>query len=196
VVLRGEGELLGDAVILTSGTYMSSKVLVGSTATASGPDGDPTTNTLSASLRALGLKTFRLKTGTPPRILTSSIDFTQGIPQPGDTEFLHFSLDFPKAKYPLTQEPCYLIYTQPQTHHIIHLNLTKSAMYSGLVEGVGPRYCPSIEDKLVRFADKDRHQIFLEPESKELDTTYMSKAFQPRCPTMFKTQMIRSLPGF
>jgi tRNA uridine 5-carboxymethylaminomethyl modification enzyme len=156
---------------------------------------NPTTNTLSASLRALGLKTFRLKTGTPPRILTSSIDFTQGILQPGDTEFLHFSLDFPKAKYPLTQEPCYLIYTQPQTHHIIHLNLTKSAMYSGLVEGVGPRYCPSIEDKLVRFADKDRHQIFLEPESKELDTTYI-QGFSTSMPHDVQDTMIRSLPGF
>lgn len=195
VVLKDEGELLADAVIVTSGTYMSSKVLVGSTATTSGPDGDPTTNALSASLRALGLSTFRLKTGTPPRILTSSIDFSHGLLQPGDAEFVHFSLDFPKTKYPTHQEPCYLIYTQPQTHRVIQLNLTKSAMYSGLVEGVGPRYCPSIEDKLVRFADKERHQIFLEPESRELDTTYI-QGFSTSMPHDVQDQMIRSLPGF
>jgi tRNA uridine 5-carboxymethylaminomethyl modification enzyme len=195
VRLKDEGDLLADAVILTSGTYMSSKVLVGSSATSSGPDGNPTTNTLSASLRDLGLKTFRLKTGTPPRILTSSIDFTQGVIQPGDPDFLHFSLDFPKDKYPTNQEPCYLIYTQPQTHQVIQLNLKKSAMYSGLVEGVGPRYCPSIEDKLVRFADKDRHQIFLEPESRELETTYI-QGFSTSMPHDVQEQMIRSLPGF
>lgn len=195
VKLNDEGDLLADAVILTSGTYMSSKVLVGSSATSSGPDGNPTTNALSASLRDLGLKTFRLKTGTPPRILTSSIDFTQGVIQPGDQEFLHFSLDFPREKFPKIQEPCYLIYTQPQTHQVIQLNLKKSAMYSGLVEGVGPRYCPSIEDKLVRFADKDRHQIFLEPESRELDTTYI-QGFSTSMPHDVQEQMIRSLPGF
>jgi len=194
VLLQGGETLLSDAVVLTSGTYMSSKILVGSTATISGPEGQPTTKDLSQSLRDAGLKTFRLKTGTPPRIKTNTIDFSQGVIQPGDTDFIHFSLDFPKESYPQDQVPCYLIYTQPQTHDVIKLNLKRSAMYSGLVEGVGPRYCPSIEDKLVRFADKDRHQIFLEPESRSLDTTYI-QGFSTSMPHEVQDQMIRSLPG-
>ncbi len=194
VLLQSGETLFSDAVVLTSGTYMSSKILVGSTATISGPEDQPTTKDLSQSLRDAGLKTFRLKTGTPPRIKTNSIDFTHGVIQPGDTEFIHFSLDFPKESFPQDQLPCYLIYTQPQTHDVIRLNLKRSAMYSGLVEGVGPRYCPSIEDKLVRFADKDRHQIFLEPESRSLDTTYI-QGFSTSMPHEVQDQMIRSLPG-
>ncbi len=189
------GFMAADAVILTSGTYMSSKILVGSTATISGPDDQRTTNNLSESLRKLGLTTFRLKTGTPPRIKTSSIDFSHGLIQPGDDTFIHFSLDTHIEDYPKDQVPCYLIYTQPITHEIIKLNLKKSAMYSGLVEGVGPRYCPSIEDKLVRFSDKERHQIFLEPESKHLDTTYV-QGFSTSMPHDVQDKMIRSLPGF
>jgi len=191
----GEEVLDCDACVITSGTYMSSKILVGSTATISGPDKQPTTPLLSQSLRDLGFKTFRLKTGTPARIKTNSIDFTQGIIQPGDTDFIHFSYDFKPSEFPKDQIPCYLIYTQPETHAIIHLNLKKSAMYSGLVEGVGPRYCPSIEDKLVRFSDKDRHQIFLEPESRFLDTTYI-QGFSTSMPHDVQELMIRSLPGF
>lgn len=188
-------QLLADAVILTAGTYMSSKILVGNSATVSGPDQQPTTNELSQSLRDLGFKTFRLKTGTPPRIKTTSIDFSVAELQPGDAQFQHFSSEFEEKDFPTQQEPCYLIYTQAQTHSIIHLNLTKSAMYSGLVEGVGPRYCPSIEDKLVKFADKERHQIFLEPESRQLDTTYI-QGFSTSMPHDVQDQMIRSLPGF
>ena len=143
----------------------------------------------------MGLKTFRLKTGTPPRIKTNSIDFSHGLIQPGDEAFIHFSLDTQPEDYPTEQVPCYLIYTQPETHDVIKLNLNKSAMYSGLVEGVGPRYCPSIEDKLVRFSDKERHQIFLEPESKHLDTTYV-QGFSTSMPHDVQDKMIRSLPGF
>lgn len=195
-VLCKDGTLLNtDAVILTAGTYMSSKILVGSTATSSGPDQQPTTNELSQSLRDLGFKTFRLKTGTPPRIKTNSIDFSVAELQPGDSHFQHFSSEFEESEFPQHQEPCYLIYTQAQTHSIINLNLKKSAMYSGLVEGVGPRYCPSIEDKLVKFADKERHQIFLEPESRSLDTTYI-QGFSTSMPHDVQDQMIRSLPGF
>jgi tRNA uridine 5-carboxymethylaminomethyl modification enzyme len=189
------GFVAADAVILTSGTYMTSKILVGSTATVSGPDDQRTTNKLSESLRQLGLKTFRLKTGTPPRIKTNSIDFSHGLIQPGDEAFIHFSLDTEVEDFPKSQVPCYLIYTQPETHEVINLNLNKSAMYSGLVEGVGPRYCPSIEDKLVRFSDKERHQIFLEPESKHLDTTYV-QGFSTSMPHDVQDKMIRSLPGF
>ncbi len=183
-----------DAVIVTAGTYMTSKILVGDTSTSSGPEDMPTTNDLSQSLRDLGLKTFRLKTGTPARILTSSIDFSKGLLQEGDENFIHFSADFKKEDYPQEQVPCYLIYTQPTTHSIINLNIKKSAMYSGLVEGVGPRYCPSIEDKLVKFADKDRHQIFLEPESLSLDTTYV-QGFSTSMPHDIQEKMLRSLPG-
>ena len=183
-----------DAVVVTTGTYMSSKILVGNTSTPSGPDQMPTTYDLSQSMRDLGLKTFRLKTGTPARILTSSIDFSKGLVQDGDSEFIHFSADFTKDQYPKNQVPCHLIYTQPSTHSIININLKKSAMYSGLVEGVGPRYCPSIEDKLVKFADKDRHQIFLEPESLSLDTTYV-QGFSTSMPHDIQELMLRSLPG-
>lgn len=195
-LLTKDGEtLLADAVILTTGTYMSGKILVGSTATVSGPDNQPTTNNLSQSLRDLGFTTFRLKTGTPPRIKTASIDFSKAELQPGDKDFVHFSFDFQEEDYPKEQVPCYLIYTQPETHEVIKLNLKRSAMYSGLVEGVGPRYCPSIEDKLVRFSDKERHQIFLEPESRHLDTTYI-QGFSTSMPHEVQDQMIRSLPGF
>lgn len=190
-----DGRILkADAMILTSGTYMSSKILIGNTAKSEGPDQQATTHSLSESLREMGLKTFRLKTGTPPRIRTDSIDFSKGELQAGDLEYQHFSSDFSETEFPTSQEPCYLIYTQKDTHQIINLNLSKSAMYSGLVEGVGPRYCPSIEDKLVKFADKDRHQIFLEPESKSLNTTYV-QGFSTSMPYDIQEKMIRSLPG-
>lgn len=182
------------AVIITSGTYMSSRILVGHTATASGPEEEPTTNALSESLRQLGLKTFRLKTGTPARIRTSSIDFSKSEPQPGTPELITFSTETKQIRPYAEQALCYLTYTSPLTHRIIHENLDKSAMYSGLVEGIGPRYCPSIEDKLVRFADKERHQIFLEPESETLPTTYV-QGFSTSMPHDVQEDMLRSLPG-
>ncbi len=182
------------ALVLTSGTYMSAKILVGNTATESGPENQKTTKNLSQSLRDAGLRTFRLKTGTPARIKTNSIDFSKGLIQPGDEEFIHFSSLTKKENVIKEQVPCYLIYTQPETHRIIKLNIKRSAMYSGLVEGVGPRYCPSIEDKLVRFSDKERHQIFLEPESLELDTTYI-QGFSTSLPHDVQDEMLRSLPG-
>ena len=183
-------------VVLTTGTYMTSNVLRGHTSTVSGPENQRTVNTLSESLREAGIKTFRLKTGTPPRIKMDTIDFTKAEPQPGTNQFLRFSettkqedvLPFEK------QEICHLIYTQPETHEIIHTHLHDSAMYSGLVKGVGPRYCPSIEDKLVRFADKERHQLFLEPESKELDTIYI-QGFSTSMPIDVQEKMVHSLPG-
>ncbi len=182
------------ALILTTGTYMSSLVMVGNQATVSGPDQQRTTNHLSQSLRDLGLTTFRLKTGTPPRIYTDSIDFSKGIPQPGNVDFFHFHYDTKEDEIIQEQSLCYLIYTQPETHRIIRENIHRSSMYSGLVKGVGPRYCPSIEDKLVRFADKDRHQLFLEPESASLDSTYV-QGFSTSLPHDVQDQMIHSLPG-
>lgn len=182
------------AVILTTGTYMSSSVMISSEVTPSGPDGEPTTNKLSESLRQAGLKTFRLKTGTPPRVLTESIDFSKTTPQPGTDQFVAFSTTTRTIRRPEDQKLCYLTYTTPQTHELILTNLKKSSMYSGVVKGVGPRYCPSIEDKLVRFSDKPRHQIFLEPESESLDTTYV-QGFSTSLPRDLQEQMVYSLPG-
>ena len=186
--------LQAKAVILTTGTYMSSSVMISSEVTPSGPDGEPTTNQLSESLREAGLRTFRLKTGTPPRVLTASIDFSKTTPQPGTDQFVAFSTTTTQIREFEKQKLCYLTYTTPKTHELILANLKKSSMYSGVVKGVGPRYCPSIEDKLVRFADKPRHQIFLEPESESLDTTYI-QGFSTSLPRDLQEQMVHSLPG-
>ncbi|WP_020226189.1 tRNA uridine-5-carboxymethylaminomethyl(34) synthesis enzyme MnmG [Holdemania massiliensis] len=187
-------QLQAKAVILTTGTYMSSSVMISSEVTPSGPDGEPTTNQLSESLREAGLRTFRLKTGTPPRVLTASIDFSKTTPQPGSDQFVAFSTTTTQIREFEKQKLCYLTYTTLKTHELILANLKKSSMYSGVVKGVGPRYCPSIEDKLVRFADKPRHQIFLEPESESLDTTYI-QGFSTSLPRDLQEQMVHSLPG-
>lgn len=186
----------GKTVVLTTGTYMSSLVLRGHTATSSGPEDQPTINTISQSLKDAGIETFRLKTGTPPRVLTDTIDFSKTTVQPGTNEFLRFSeTTKPEEVLPFDQqEVCHLIYTTPETHKIINDHLTDSAMYSGLVKGVGPRYCPSIEDKLVRFADKPRHQLFLEPESLSMDTIYI-QGFSTSMPIDVQEEMVHSLPG-
>ena len=190
-----EGEIMEThALILTTGTYMSGKILIGHTSNESGPDNEPTTKTLSTSLHRLGIQTFRLKTGTPARVKTDTIDFTKTEVQPGTDTFVSFSYDTKEIMPFAKQVVCYLTYTSPKTHEIIRDNLKKSAMYSGLVEGVGPRYCPSIEDKLVRFKDKERHQIFLEPESLSLDTTYV-QGFSTSMPCDIQEEMIHSLPG-
>lgn len=183
-------------VILTTGTYMTSTILRGHTATSRGPEDQPTVNTLSESLRKAGIKTFRLKTGTPCRVLKDSIDFSKAEVQPGTNEFLSFSTTTKEEDVlPFDQqEVCHLIYTTPTTHQIINDHLHDSAMYSGLVKGVGPRYCPSIEDKLVRFADKERHQLFLEPESRSLDTIYI-QGFSTSMPVDVQEEMVHSLPG-
>ncbi len=189
-------EIQSKTVVLTTGTYMTSSVLRGHTAISSGPEDQITVNTLSQSLRDAGIRTFRLKTGTPPRVVTNSIDFSKTKVEPGSQEFLRFSQTTKKEDVlPFDQqEVCHLIYTTPETHKIINEHLTDSAMYSGLVKGVGPRYCPSIEDKLVRFADKERHQLFLEPESLSLDTTYI-QGFSTSMPIEVQDKMVRSLPG-
>ena len=182
------------ALILTTGTYMAGKVMVGSQVNESGPDQQRTTKNLSQSLRDCGFRTFRLKTGTPARIYTDTIDFSKGSVEPGSEEFYHFS--WKTREDEIIQDPvvCHLIYTQPETHRIIKENIHRSSMYSGIVEGVGPRYCPSIEDKLVRFPDKERHQLFLEPESLSLDTTYV-QGFSTSLPYDVQEKMIHTLPG-
>lgn len=196
VHLKARGDVFAKAVILTTGTYMTSTILRGHTATVSGPENQPTIQSLSAGLQEHGVRLFRLKTGTPPRILRDSIDFSKAEKQPGTPEFFSFSeTTKPEDILPFDrQEICHLIYTTPKTHEIIREHLQDSAMYSGLVKGVGPRYCPSIEDKLVRFADKERHQLFLEPESKSLETIYL-QGFSTSMPIDVQEQMVHSLPG-
>lgn len=181
-------------VVITSGTYMSSKIMVSDRFKSEGPDGDPTTNTLSESLRRYGLKTMRLKTGTPARVLTESIDFSKTEEQPGDEYPYLFSETTQRNEIIQNQYSCYLTHTNERTHQIIMDNLELSSMYSGEVEGVGARYCPSIEDKIVRFSDKDRHQIFLEPESVHLNTTYV-QGLSSSLPEDVQDKMLRTIPG-
>lgn len=189
------GEIINaKAVILCTGTYQSSRILVGHSFKQSGPDNEKTTSELSNSLRNLGFKLMRLKTGTPPRIKKDSIDYSVMIPQGGDEEFLRFSNETTSVRRRYEQLDCYLTYTTEETHKIINENLGLSSMYGGIVEGIGTRYCPSIEDKIVRFSDKERHQIFIEPESEELDEMYI-QGMSTSMPIEIQDKMIRSIPG-
>lgn len=189
-------EILCDAVILTTGTYMNANILVGDQRTVSGPKGARPSLYLSENLEKLGFKLLRLKTGTPPRIERSTIDFSKTKKEDGDSKLYTFSFDN-KPYYTIEdQEACYLTYTTEETHKIIRDNLDKSSMYGGFYEklGTGPRYCPSIEDKVVRFADKERHQLFLEPESKYYDDIYV-QGFSTSMPYDVQEKMVHSLPG-
>ena len=194
VICQKSGEITAKAVILTTGTYMDSTIMVSSDTKKEGPDGDITDNGLSRSLKDLGFRLFRLKTGTPARVYTDSIDFTKTKLERGTKGFLSFSTTTKEILPYDKQLPCYLTYTTEETLKIIKDNLDRSSMYSGVVKGVGPRYCPSIEDKVVRFADKERHQIFLEPESLSLDTTYI-QGFSTSMPYDVQEKMIHSLIG-
>ena len=194
VILTDGSHITSEAVVLTTGTFMEAQILMGHKAFSGGPDGEKPSLGLSPNLAKMGIELFRLKTGTPPRIKRDSIDFSKMVPQEGSPEPLAFSYtttDFiPLEK----QELCYLIYTQPQTHEIIRDHIDDSALFSGLVTGVGPRYCPSIEDKIVRFADKSRHQLFMEPESRYTDSMYL-QGFSTSMPPEVQEIMVRSLPG-
>ncbi|MGN1355934.1 MAG: tRNA uridine-5-carboxymethylaminomethyl(34) synthesis enzyme MnmG [Bacilli bacterium] len=194
VIIADGTKINSDAVILTTGTYLRSVVLTGSQKTPSGPKGEKESKYLSTKLKDLGFKILRLKTGTPPRIEKSSIDYTKTSVESGDDEELTFSFDN-KAYYDYkNQIDCHLIYTTPETHKIIKEHLNESSMYGGYVEGVGPRYCPSIEDKVVRFSDKERHQLFLEPESIYYDDIYL-QGFSTSMPHNIQELMVHSLPG-
>ncbi len=194
VILADGTKINSEAVILTTGTYLRSVVLTGSQKTPSGPKGEKESKYLSTKLKDLGFKILRLKTGTPPRIEKSSIDYTKTSVETGDDEELTFSFDN-KAYYDYkNQIDCHLIYTTPETHKIIKDHLKESSMYGGYVEGVGPRYCPSIEDKVVRFSDKERHQLFLEPESIYYDDIYL-QGFSTSMPHNIQELMVHSLPG-
>ena len=184
------------ACILTTGTYLKADILVGDRRTQEGPHGEKRANFLSDNLEKLGFKILRLKTGTPPRIERSSIDFSVLKREDGDDCKLTFSFDDIAYYDYKNQVPCYLTYTNLKTHKIIMDNLNKSAMYGGFYEklGTGPRYCPSIEDKVVRFKDKERHQLFLEPESMYYDDIYL-QGFSTSMPHDVQEDMVHSLKG-
>ena len=194
VILDNGKEYFGKTVILTTGTYLKAEILVGDQKTPSGPDQERQSLFLSDRLTELGFRIQRLKTGTPPRVEINSIDFSQTQLQPGTNEPLAFSYETTSYIPIEEQTPCYLTYTNEDTHKIIKDNLHKCSMYSGIVKGIGPRYCPSIEDKIVKFSDKPQHQIFLEPESKEMNTIYV-QGFSTSMPHDIQEQMIRTIPG-
>ena len=196
VLLETGESIQSKAVILTTGTYMKADVLVGNTRKRSGPHGEKPSNFLSESLRNVGFKIIRLKTGTPPRIDKKTVDFSKMSEEKGDDVYRTFS-HYTAPSYNLdSQLSCYLIHTTDETHEIIRQNLNKSSMYGGLddIEGVGPRYCPSIEDKIVRFSSKEKHQLFLEPESSYYDDLYL-QGFSTSMPIEIQEQMVHSLPG-
>lgn len=200
VILETGEKIESGIVILTTGTYLKGSILVGDKKTPGGPHGERESKFLSDDLRKLGFRILRLKTGTPPRIDKNSIDYEKTNLEPGDDKELTFSYQ-KKAYYDYkNQVDCHLIYTNETTHELIKEHLEESSMYGGHVEGVGPRYCPSIEDKVVRFSDKERHQLFLEPESnikedKDYGNTIYIQGFSTSMPEYVQEQMVHSLSG-
>ena len=181
-------------VIITTGTYLNADILRGHNKAKGGPHGEKPSLYLSQSMQDNGLTMRRLKTGTPPRVLKSTINYDECSVEGGDKELLSFS-NFYKPNYSIeNQIPCYLTYTNKTTHQIILDNLDKCALYSGLIVGIGPRYCPSVEDKIVKFRDKDRHQIFLEPERKNGDEIYVG-GFSTTMPENLQEELIHSMEG-
>lgn len=200
VELEDGKKINAKAVILTTGTYLKGSILVGSSKTSGGPHGEKPSKFLSEDLKKLGFTILRLKTGTPPRIDKNTIDYSKTQIERGDDKPLTFSFDNKEYYDYKNQELCYLVYTNDKTHKIIKDNLDKSSMYGGYVEGVGPRYCPSIEDKVVRFSDKERHQLFLEPESidessKDYGNTMYLQGFSTSMPYDVQEEMVHSIEG-
>ena len=181
-----------DSIIVATGTYLKGKIFIGENSWESGPDGVFPANKLSEALKRLGIRIQRFKTGTPARINKKSIDFSKMEKQDGDNNIEPFS--FENKVINIDQVPCYLTYTNEKTHKIIRENLHRSPLYAGLIEGTGPRYCPSIEDKVVRFADKERHQIFVEPIGKDTDEMYI-QGMSSSLPEDVQIAMYRTLPG-
>lgn len=182
------------AVVLCMGTYMMSRCLYGETIIQSGPNGLMPATKLSQSLLDLGITLYRFKTGTPARIDKKTMDFSKMIPQYGDENIVPFSFENSPDEIYREQVPCYLTYTNEKTHSLIRENLHRSAMYGGLIHGTGPRYCPSIEDKVVKFADKEKHQIFIEPECENTDEMYI-QGMSTSLPEEVQVQMYRTIPG-
>ena len=213
-VLVGTRRFMARSVVLTTGTFINGRLIVGDKTTPGGRAGEPPSLGLSDDLRALGLTVRRLKTGTPPRVDARTIDFSQSEMQLGSPTPLRFSFDAtapsvtlppgpPTPLYPIPAEaqtawrpqlPCYLVHTTTATHDIIRANLHRSPLYTGIIEGVGPRYCPSIEDKIVRFADKPNHQIFLEPEGWRTGEVYV-QGMNTSLPEDVQIAMLRSIPA-
>ena len=181
------------AVVLTTGTFMGGRIFIGEYDAPCGRIGEPAAYGLTESLHKLGFTTGRLKTGTPPRILKSTIDFSKLEINNGDNEVIPFSFDDEKVERPLV--PCHIVYTNSETHRIIRENIGRSPLYSGKISGVGPRYCPSIEDKVMRFAERERHQIFVEPEGLETDEMYMN-GLSSSLPECVQDAFMRTMPGF
>ncbi|BAY33921.1 glucose inhibited division protein A [Nostoc carneum NIES-2107] len=181
------------AVILTTGTFLGGRIWVGNKSMAAGRAGEFAAEGLTQTLNKLGFETGRLKTGTPARVDKRSVDYSKMTLQPGDEEVRWFSFD-PEVWVEREQMPCYITRTTPETHRLIQENLHLSPVYGGWVEAKGPRYCPSIEDKIVRFADKESHQIFIEPEGRDIPELYI-QGFSTGLPENLQIQMLRSLPG-
>ena len=192
VILSDGTKIPSKTVVITTGTYLNSDILMGKEKTKSGPIGEPTTFGISKQLKELGFEIIRLKTGTPPRIAKDSVDLSKMTIQPCDDVVKSFSHE--NHIYNNSAEPCYLTRTTKETKNIILSDLTASAMYGGVVEGVGPRYCPSIEDKIVKFQDKDEHQIFIEPESMKLDEYYV-QGLSTSFPKEMQEKILHTIPG-
>lgn len=182
------------AAVICTGTYLKARCLYGDTIIESGPNGLRRANHLSDSLKKLGVELRRYKTGTPARVDKRTIDFSKMKEQPGDEKIVPFSFENKPEDIAREQISCYLTYTNEKTHEIIRQNLDRSPLYSGVITGTGPRYCPSIEDKVVRFADKDRHQIFIEPEGEDTNEMYV-QGMSSSLPEDVQIAMYRTLPG-
>ena len=182
------------AVVLCTGTYLRARCLTGEMITYTGPNGLMAANHLTDSLKAHGIEMFRFKTGTPARVDKRSLDFSKMQEQKGDERVVPFSFTTDPESVQIDQVSCWLTYTNEKTHEIIRNNLDRSPIYAGIIEGTGPRYCPSIEDKVVKFADKDRHQIFIEPEGLNTNEMYVG-GMSSSLPEDVQHEMYRTLPG-
>ncbi|MBR5750435.1 MAG: FAD-dependent oxidoreductase, partial [Bacilli bacterium] len=188
VITKDGEEITAKAIILTTGTYMESTIISGQMVKEEGPDGEEASHGLSGYLKSMGIDLMRLKPGTPPRIKKSTIDFSNASIQPGMGGELAFSYLTDKFTPLENQLPCYLIYTSEATIKLIQEHLSESAVFNGVIKGVGPRYCPSIESKVVRFADKERHQLFLEPEFENGESIYL-QGFSTGFPMNFRRSL-------
>lgn len=192
VITETKAAYYAKSVIITTGTFMRGRVILGDISYQSGPNNQRPSVKLSENLEELGFKLVRFKTGTPPRVNSRSIDYSKTEIQPGDAHPSHFSYE--TIDKCIEQIPCWLTYTNEQTHQLIDENLNLSPMYSGMIKGTGPRYCPSIEDKVVRFHDKPRHQIFLEPEGRGTEEVYV-QGLSTSLPEFIQEKMVRSIEG-
>ncbi|MES5843708.1 MULTISPECIES: tRNA uridine-5-carboxymethylaminomethyl(34) synthesis enzyme MnmG [unclassified Bacillus cereus group] len=192
VITQGGAEYTAKTVVITTGTFLRGEIIMGDLKYSSGPNNQQPSITLSEHLEELGFDLVRFKTGTPPRVNSNTIDYSKTEIQPGDDKPRAFS--FETTKFIMDQIPCWLTYTSTETHRLIDENLHRSAMYSGMIKGTGPRYCPSIEDKVVRFNDKPRHQIFLEPEGRNTQEVYV-QGLSTSLPEDVQRDMLRTIPG-